>query len=39
MNVTADTDLRAIADSVTVTPGCYHRLSHEEIYDLFREVF
>lgn len=39
VNVTADTDLRAIADSVTVTPGCYRRLSHEEIYDLFREVF
>lgn len=39
VNVTADTDLRAIADSVTVTPGCYRRLSHEEIYDLFREFF
>lgn len=30
-------DLKEIANSCAVTPGCYKKMSHEEILEIFRE--
>lgn len=37
LGIPADTDLRAVADSTVVTPGCCKKLSHDEIYDILCE--
>lgn len=37
MGIPADTDLRAVADSTVLTPGCCKKLSPDEIYDILRE--
>ena len=34
LGIPADTDLRAIADSTNLTPGCCKNLTHDEIYDI-----
>lgn len=37
MGISADTDLRAVADSTNVTAGCCKRLTHDEIYEILKE--
>ena len=37
LGIPADTDLRAVADSVIITAGCCKKLSHGEIYDILCE--
>lgn len=37
LGVEEQTDLKEIADSCTITQGCYKRMSHEEILEIFRE--
>ena len=37
MNIPADTDFRAIADSTVITKGCCKKLSADEIYDILKE--
>lgn len=37
MGISADTDLRAIADSTNITAGCCKKLSHDEIYQILKE--
>lgn len=37
MGISADTDLRAIADSTNITAGCCKKLSHDEIYEILKE--
>ena len=37
LGIPADTDLRAVADSTVVTPGCCKKLSHDELYDILCE--
>lgn len=32
-----NTDLMAVADSCAIVPGSYRKLTHEEIYEIFRE--
>ena len=32
-----NTDLRAVANSCAIVSGSYRKLSHEEIYEIFRE--
>ena len=32
-----NTDLKAVADSCAIVPGSYKKLTHEEIYGIFRE--
>ena len=34
MGISADTDLRAVADSTVLTAGCCKKLTHDEIYDI-----
>ena len=37
LDIPADTDFRAIADSTNITAGCCKKLSHDEIYDILME--
>ena len=37
LGIPADTDLRAIADSTVLTPGCCKKLTHDEIYEILQE--
>ena len=37
MNIPADTDFRAIADSTVLTAGCCKKLTHDEMYDILME--
>ena len=37
LGIPEDTDLRAVADSTVVTPGCCKKLTHDEIYDILQE--
>ena len=37
LGIPADTDLRAIADSTVITPGCCKKLTHDEIYEILCE--
>ncbi|MBR1764177.1 MAG: iron-containing alcohol dehydrogenase [Ruminococcus sp.] len=37
MSISADTDLRAIADSTVITKGCCKRLGADEIFEILRE--
>lgn len=37
LGIPADTDLRAVADSVNITAGCCKKLTHEEIYNILME--
>ena len=37
LDIPADTDYRAIADSANITAGCCKKLSHDEIYDILCE--
>ena len=34
LGIPADTDLRAVADSANITPGCCKQLTHDEIYEI-----
>ena len=34
LGISADTDLRAVADSTNITAGCCKKLTHDEIYDI-----
>ena len=37
LGIPASTDLRAVADSTVLTPGCCKKLTHEEIYEILKE--
>ena len=37
LGISADTDLRAVADSTNITAGCCKQLTHEEIYEILLE--
>ena len=37
MGITADTDLRAIADTTILTGGCCKRFTHDELYEIIKE--
>lgn len=37
LGIPEDTDLRAVADSTVLTPGCCKKLSHDELYDILVE--
>ena len=37
LGIPADTDLRAIADSTVLTPGCCKKMTHDEIYEILME--
>lgn len=37
LGIPENTDLRAVADSTVVTPGCCKKLTHDEIYDILQE--
>lgn len=37
MGIPEDTDLKAVADSTVVTPGCCKKLTSTEIYDILTE--
>ena len=37
LGIPADTDLKAVADSTVVTPGCCKKLTSAEIYDILTE--
>ena len=37
MDIPADTDFRAIADSTNITAGCCKKLTHDEIYEILQE--
>lgn len=37
LGIPADTDLRAIADSTVLTPGCCKKMTHDEIYEILTE--
>lgn len=37
LGIPADTDLRAVADSINISPGCCKQLNHEEIYQILLE--
>lgn len=39
LGVTEETPLREIADSCNLSPGCYKKMSRDEIYEIFRESF
>lgn len=39
LGVTEETLLREIADSCNLSPGCYKKMSRDEIYEIFRESF
>ena len=37
LGISADTDLRAVADSTNLTAGCCKKLTHDEIYEILLE--
>ena len=37
LDIPADTDLRAVADSTVLMPGCCKQLTHEELYEILKE--
>lgn len=37
LGIPADTDLRAVADSTVLTPGCCKKLTHDELYEILKE--
>ena len=37
LGIPADTDLRAVADSTVLTPGCCKKLTHDELYEILQE--
>ena len=37
LGIPEDADLRAVADSTVLTPGCCKKLSHDELYDILVE--
>ena len=37
LGIPEDTDLRAIADSTVITPGCCKKLTHDELYEILCE--
>ena len=37
LGISADTDLRAVADSTVITAGCCKKLTHDEIYEILCE--
>lgn len=37
MGIPKDTDLKAMADSTNITPGCCRKLTHEEILEILKE--
>ena len=37
LGIPTDTDLRAIADSTVLTPGCCKKMTHDEIYEILTE--
>ena len=37
LGIPADTDLRAVADSTILTPGCCKKLTHDELYEILKE--
>ena len=37
LGIPADTDLRAVADSTVLTPGCCKKLTHDEVYEILQE--
>jgi len=37
MGITADTDLRSIADTTILTGGCCKRFTHDELYEVLKE--
>ena len=37
LGIPADTDFRAIADSIVLTAGCCKKLTHDEIYEILKE--
>ena len=37
LGIPADTDLRAVADSTVLTPGCCKNLTHDEIFEILQE--
>ena len=39
LGVDENTDLKAIADSCVIMPGSYKKMTHEEIYAIFKECF
>ncbi|MCI8283864.1 MAG: iron-containing alcohol dehydrogenase [Firmicutes bacterium] len=39
LGITDKTDLREIAESCNLSPGSYKKMSHEEIYQIFKESF
>lgn len=39
LGVDETTDLKAIADSCAIVPGSYKRLTHEEIFEIYKECF
>lgn len=39
LNVDEHIDLKVIADSCAIAPGSYKKMSHNEIYEIFKECF
>lgn len=39
LGVDESIDLKAIADSCAIVPGSYKKMTHEEIFEIFRECF
>lgn len=37
MGISDNADLRAVADSVNIMPGCCRQLTHDEVYEIFKE--
>ncbi len=37
LGIPENTDLKAVADSTVVTPSCYKKLTHKEIYEILTE--
>ena len=37
LGIPADTDLRAVADSTVLTPGCCKKLTHDEVFEILQE--
>ena len=39
LGIPADTDLRAVADSINLTAGCCKKLTHDEVYEILKECW
>ncbi len=39
LGIDEKTDLKEIADSCNISPGSYRKMTHEEIFEIFRECF